>query len=72
LNEWTLACINALQTAAQIKILWPEDVADLILQNYPSTKKKVLVLARNLKNGMIARQEVLIEGQIPTQYVKRS
>lgn len=61
-----------LQAAGKIKILWPADVAELILQHYPSTKKKVLVLARNLKHGMIARQEVLIEGEIPTQYVKLS
>ena len=61
-----------LQAKDQIKILWPEDVAALILQSYPGTKKKVRILANNLKNGMIAREEVLIEGQIPSKYIKRS
>ena len=30
------------------------------------------IFAQNLKNGMIARQEILIEGQIPGRYINRS
>ncbi|MGB0385111.1 MAG: hypothetical protein ACPGWR_09835 [Ardenticatenaceae bacterium] len=61
-----------LQANGEIKILWPEDVAELIRQSYPATKKKVRILANNLQNGMRARQEVLIEGQIPSKYIKPS
>lgn len=61
----------ALQAHGEIKILWPEDVAKLISQ-YSSRKRRIRVLANDLKNGMIARQEVLIEGLIPSQYVQRS
>ncbi len=64
--------LHQLQINREIQILWPEDVAQLILQSYPVTKKKRHILAQNIKNGMIARQEILIEGQIPGRYINRS
>lgn len=67
-----MAALRQLQLNGKIQILWPEDVADLILQSYPASKKKRRILAQNIKNGMMARQEILIEGQIPGRYIQRS
>ena len=67
-----MASLRQLQLNGEIQILWPEDVAELILQSYPASKKKRRILAQNIKNGMMARQEILIEGQISGRYIQRS
>ena len=45
--------LRQLQINREIQILWPEDVAQLILQSYPATKKRLRILAQNIKNGIL-------------------
>lgn len=73
INKISKVAWEALQTLegkGVIRIFWPEDVAQLVKTHYP--KKKARRLANSIKRRMEENNEVLIEGQIPAQYIEKT
>lgn len=61
--------LHQLEAEGQIKILYPEDVTQLI-HNYG--KKKIKRQASAIRDIMTKNNEILIEGQIPYRYEKET
>jgi len=55
-----------LEAEGKIRIYSPEQVAELIRQN---PKKKISKQANNVKGAMEKNGEILIEGQIPSEFI---
>lgn len=62
--------LQSLEAKGVIRIFWPEDVAELVKAHYP--KKKSRRLANSIKRRMEENNEVLIEGEIPAQYIEKT
>lgn len=58
--------LQQLETDGKIRIYTPEDVAEIISQN---SKKKIRKKANDVKAAMEKNGEILIEGQIPGNFI---
>jgi len=61
-----LEALKQLEAEGKIRIYSPEQVAELIRQN---PKKKISKQANNVKGAMEKNGEILIEGQIPSEFI---
>ena len=61
--------VQRLEAEGTIRIYWPEDVADLINNH---SKVKIRKKAHGVMEDMKKNNEVLIEGQIPAQHIRKT